>query len=70
MFNKALEIIEAMAVWRTARTDRSRDTPQSIGIPWSCFRMVLFAQLGEPDMRVPILYAMAYPDRLNTGAAA
>ena len=27
----------------------------------------VMAQLGTPDMRLPILYAMAYPDRLPTG---
>jgi len=27
----------------------------------------VIAQLGTPDMRLPILYAMAYPDRLPTG---
>ena len=28
----------------------------------------VLAQLGIPDMRVPIQYAMAYPERLTTGA--
>ena len=28
----------------------------------------VLAQLGVPDMRLPILYAMAFPDRLETGA--
>ena len=27
----------------------------------------LLCQLGTPDMRVPILYAMSYPERLPTG---
>ena len=29
----------------------------------------MIAQLGTPDMRLPILYAMAYPKRLPTGGA-
>ena len=29
----------------------------------------VMAQLGLPDMRVPIGYAMAYPERLETGVA-
>lgn len=29
----------------------------------------VLAQLGTPDMRVPIQYAMAYPERLSTGVA-
>ena len=29
----------------------------------------VLAQLGTPDMRLPILYAMAYPQRLPTGGA-
>ena len=28
----------------------------------------VLAQLGEPDMRVPIGYAMAYPERIETGS--
>ena len=30
----------------------------------------VLAQLGEPDMRVPIGYAMAYPERIETGVSA
>jgi 1-deoxy-D-xylulose-5-phosphate reductoisomerase len=28
------------------------------------------AQLGTPDMRVPIAYGLAWPDRVDSGAAA
>ena len=28
----------------------------------------VLAQLGVPDMRVPIAYALAYPERITTGA--
>ena len=30
----------------------------------------ILAQLGAPDMKVPILYAMSYPQRLPTGGKA
>ncbi|MBI0481843.1 1-deoxy-D-xylulose-5-phosphate reductoisomerase, partial [Dickeya dianthicola] len=30
----------------------------------------VLAQLGTPDMRTPIAYAMAYPDRVFSGAPA
>ncbi|MDL2318285.1 1-deoxy-D-xylulose-5-phosphate reductoisomerase, partial [Eubacteriales bacterium OttesenSCG-928-A19] len=70
MMNKALEIIEAR--WLFNMPPERIDVlvhPQSI-----VHSMVEFvdggvlAQLGTPDMRLPILYAMAYPERLETGA--
>ncbi|MEO7150802.1 MAG: 1-deoxy-D-xylulose-5-phosphate reductoisomerase, partial [Burkholderiaceae bacterium] len=30
----------------------------------------VLAQLGTPDMRVPIAYGLAYPDRIESGAGA
>jgi len=30
----------------------------------------VLAQLGEPDMRVPIGYAMSFPERIETGVQA
>ena len=70
MMNKALEIIEAR--WLFDMPPEKIDVlihPQSI-----VHSMIEFAdggvlaQLGVPDMRLPILYAMAFPDRLETGA--
>ena len=70
MMNKALEVIEAR--WLFDMPPEKIDVlihPQSI-----VHSMVEFddggvlAQLGVPDMRLPILYAMAFPDRLTTGA--
>jgi 1-deoxy-D-xylulose-5-phosphate reductoisomerase len=70
MFNKALEIIEAK--WLFGAQPAQIEAvihPQSIVHSMVMFQDgAVLAQLGEPDMRVPILYAMAYPDRLNTGA--
>ena len=48
-----------------------RDSPQSVihsGVEFA--DGALIAQLGTPDMRLPILYAMAYPDRLPTGGSS
>lgn len=70
MMNKALEIIEAR--WLFDMPPEKIDVlihPQSI-----VHSMIEFAdggvlaQLGVPDMRLSILYAMAFPDRLETGA--
>lgn len=68
MFNKALEIIEAK--WLFAAEPAQIEVlihPQSI--VHSCIEFedsTVLAQLGLPDMRLPILYAMNYPKRLKT----
>ena len=70
MFNKALEIIEARWLF-DAEPERIRVLvhPQSIVHSAVEFKDgAVLAQLGVPDMRVPILYAMSYPERLETGA--
>ena len=70
MFNKALEIIEAKWLF-SARPDQIQVVvhPQSIIHSAVQFRDgAVIAQLGVPDMRLPILYAMSYPERLSTGA--
>lgn len=68
MFNKALEVIEAKWLF-----DVSPERIQVAVHPQSVIHsMVEFrdgavkAQLGFPDMRVPILYAMSFPERLET----
>ena len=70
MFNKALEIIEAKWLF-SARPEQIQVVvhPQSIVHSAVQFRDgAVIAQLGAPDMKVPILYAMSYPERLNAGA--
>ncbi|MBQ9264474.1 MAG: 1-deoxy-D-xylulose-5-phosphate reductoisomerase [Clostridia bacterium] len=70
MFNKALEIIEAKWLF-DARPEQIQVVvhPQSIVHSAVQFRDgAVIAQLGSPDMKVPILYAMSYPERLETGA--
>ena len=70
MFNKALEIIEARWLFDAA-PDQIRVVihPQSIVHSMVQFRDgAVLAQLGAPDMRVPIAYAMSYPERIETAA--
>ena len=70
MFNKALEIIEAKWLFG-AKPEQIQVVvhPQSIVHSAVKFRDgAVIAQLGMPDMKVPILYAMSYPERLETGA--
>ena len=70
MFNKALEIIEAHWLF-----DMSAEQIQVVVHPQSVIHSAVefrdgavIAQLGVPDMRVPIAYAMAYPERIETGS--
>ena len=68
MFNKALEVVEAR--WLFDTTDiQVLVHPQSIvhsAVEFADGGVI--AQLGVPDMRLPILYAMTYPERCITGA--
>ena len=69
LFNKALEMIEARWLF-DARPEQIEVVvhPQSVihsGVEFA--DGALIAQLGTPDMRLPILYAMNYPRRLPTG---
>jgi 1-deoxy-D-xylulose-5-phosphate reductoisomerase len=69
MMNKGLEIVEACWLFSTS--------PESIKVvvhPESIIHsMVQFvdgsvvAQLGQPDMRTPIAYSLAWPDRCESG---
>ena len=70
MFNKALEIIEAKWLFDVPE-DKIHVLvhPQSIVHSAVRFRDGgVIAQMGVPDMRLPILYAMTYPKRMETGA--
>lgn len=70
MFNKALEVIEARWLF-DARPEQIHVLihPQSIVHSMIQFRDgAVLAQLGAPDMRVPIAYAMAFPHRIETAA--
>ena len=72
MMNKALEVIEARYLFGV--------TPQQIEVvihPQSIIHSLVqyrdtsvVAQLGTPDMRVPIAYGLAWPERISSGARA
>ena len=72
MMNKALEVIEARYLFGMA--------PRKLDVvihPLSIIHSMVqytdtsvVAQLGTPDMRVPIAYGLAWPERVESGAAA
>ena len=72
MFNKALEIMEARWLF-----DMPPEKIHVVVHPQSIVHSAVefedgavIAQLGVPDMRLPIQYAMTYPERIPTGARA
>jgi len=69
LMNKGLEVIEAR--WLFDMTpDRIGVVVHSQSIVHSLVEFVdgsVVAQLGIPDMRIPIAYALSYPERLNLG---
>ena len=69
LFNKALEIIEAKWLFGVQPEQiQVLIHPQSVVHSAVGFADgAILAQLGTPDMRIPILYAMSYTERLSTG---
>ncbi len=70
LFNKGLEVIEAARLFDlTSDQIEVLVHPQSIvhGMVYFSDGSVL-AQLGAPDMRIPIAHALAWPERLATNA--
>ncbi len=69
MMNKALEVIEAR--WLFDMPAEKIDVlvhPQSVVHSMVEYEDgAVIAQMGTPDMRLPILYAMSWPERLATG---
>ncbi len=72
MMNKGLEVVEARWLF-----DIPSDRLQVLIHPQSivhslvvCRDQSVLAQLGTPDMRVPIAYALSYPERVESGASA
>ncbi|WP_373778254.1 1-deoxy-D-xylulose-5-phosphate reductoisomerase [Glaesserella sp.] len=72
MMNKGLEYIEARWLFNAAEQEMEIIIhPQSI--IHSMVRYIdgsVIAQMGNPDMRIPIAHTMAYPNRINAGAAS
>ena len=72
MMNKALEVIEARWLFDLAPSQiRVVVHPQSIIHSMVvCRDNSTLAQLGTPDMRVPIAYGLSFPERIESGAQA
>lgn len=72
MMNKALEVIEARYLFGvTSQQIEVMIHPQSIIHSLVQYRDTsVVAQMGTPDMRVPIAYGLAWPERITSGAKA
>ncbi|MBF0511416.1 MAG: 1-deoxy-D-xylulose-5-phosphate reductoisomerase, partial [Candidatus Omnitrophica bacterium] len=69
MMNKGFEVIEAKHLFGL-HIDQIKVLVHPEAIIHSLVEFedgALLAQLGIPDMRIPIQYALTYPERLNTG---
>ncbi len=71
MMNKGLEVIEAHWLFGIpAEQIEVVIHPQSvIHSMVSYVDGSILAQMGNPDMRIPIAYALAYPERMSSGAS-
>jgi 1-deoxy-D-xylulose-5-phosphate reductoisomerase len=71
MMNKALEVIEARYLFDVQPSQIEVIIhPQSIIHSMVQYKDAsVVAQLGTPDMRVPIAYGLSYPERIESGAA-
>ncbi len=69
MMNKGLEVIEAHWLFN-AGADRIRVVVHPESIIHSMVEYIdgsILAQLGNPDMRTPIAYALGFPQRIDSG---
>ncbi len=72
MMNKGLEVIEAHWLFN-AHADAIQVVIHPQSVIHSMVQYVdgsVLAQLGNPDMRTPIAYGLAYPKRIDAGVAA
>jgi 1-deoxy-D-xylulose-5-phosphate reductoisomerase len=70
MMNKGLELIEARYLF-SLPSDRIEVLIHPQSVVHSLVEFVdgsVLAQLGSPDMRIPIAYALAWPERIETPA--
>ncbi|MDR1805238.1 MAG: 1-deoxy-D-xylulose-5-phosphate reductoisomerase [Clostridium sp.] len=71
MFNKGLELIEAVRLF-DVQPQRVKVLVHRQSVVHSLVEYedgALIAQLGIPDMKIPIQYALSYPQRLSSAAA-
>ncbi|MCP4040897.1 MAG: 1-deoxy-D-xylulose-5-phosphate reductoisomerase, partial [Gammaproteobacteria bacterium] len=69
MMNKGLEVIEACWLFNT-EVDKIQVLLHSQSIIHSMIEYMdgsVLAQLGNPDMRIPIAHALAWPERMKSG---
>ena len=69
MMNKGLELIEACFLFDMPYQKIIEILVHPESIIHSCVEYVdgsILSQMGNPDMRTPISYALAYPSRINT----
>lgn len=72
LMNKGLEVIEARWLFN-ARPEQIRVVVHPQSIVHSMVEYTdgsVIAQLGTPDMRTPIAYALGFPERIEAGVAA
>ena len=71
MMNKALEVIEARWLFslRPEQIEVVIHPQQIVHSMVVCRDNSVLAQLGTPDMRVPIAYGLSFPERIESGAA-
>lgn len=69
MMNKGLELIEAATLYRlpSSQLDVVIHPESAIHSLVEYVDGSMLAQLGQPDMRVPIAHALAFPDRWESG---
>jgi len=70
MMNKGLEVIEARWLFSTS-ADKIEVNIHPQSIIHSMVEYIdgcVIAQLGTPDMKAPIAYALAYPEELKPGS--
>jgi 1-deoxy-D-xylulose-5-phosphate reductoisomerase len=70
LFNKGLEVIEAARLFDLDESEiEVLVHPQSVVHGMVCYRDgSVLAQLGAPDMRIPIAHTLAWPERLATNS--
>jgi len=71
MMNKALEVIEARWLFdlEPSRIEVVIHPQSIIHSMVVCRDASVLAQLGTPDMRVPIAYGLSFPERIESGAS-
>ncbi len=72
LMNKGLEVIEARWLFN-ARPDQIKVVVHPQSIVHSMVEYAdgsVIAQLGTPDMRTPIAYALGFPERIDAGVSA